>query len=47
MINAYLAEGNAVEALRHYEIFRTLLADRVGLRPSGRMEILMSSVRAR
>ncbi len=47
VINAYLAEGNAVEALRHYEIFRTLLADRVGLRPSGRMEILMSSVRAR
>jgi DNA-binding SARP family transcriptional activator len=47
VINAYLAEGNAVEALRHYEIFRTLLADSVGLEPSGRMEILMSSVRAR
>jgi DNA-binding SARP family transcriptional activator len=47
VINAYLAEGNAVEALRHYQIFRTLLADSVGLEPSGRMEMLMSSVRGR
>jgi DNA-binding SARP family transcriptional activator len=37
VINAHLAEGNRSEALRHYDRFRELLADELGLEPSPRL----------
>jgi DNA-binding SARP family transcriptional activator len=34
LLRVHLAEGNAVEALRAYQLFRTLLADELGVVPS-------------
>lgn len=34
LVGAYLAEGNACEAVRHYESFRTLLFEGLGIEPS-------------
>ena len=45
VIKAHLAEGNLVEATRHYDSFRQMLRRDVGLRPSPQMESLLSSVR--
>jgi DNA-binding SARP family transcriptional activator len=44
LIHAHLAEGNASDALRQYQIFRTLLRDRLGLEPSGQMDALVRTV---
>jgi DNA-binding SARP family transcriptional activator len=41
VIKAHIAEGNSSEALRHYDLFRRLLADRLGLPPSDQMETLI------
>ncbi|MGH8905017.1 MAG: AfsR/SARP family transcriptional regulator [Egibacteraceae bacterium] len=41
LIRAYLAEGNPSEALRQYHIYRRLLHDQLGVRPSQQMEALV------
>jgi DNA-binding SARP family transcriptional activator len=45
LIAAYLAEGNAGEALRQYVSFRRLLVEQLGLAPSSLMESLIDRVR--
>lgn len=45
LMTVYLAEGNPIEALRHYAIFRHLLAVQLGLLPSPAMESLVAQVR--
>jgi len=47
LIRVYLAEGNPSEALRHYEQFRVLLDERLGLVPSLQLEELVAEMRAR
>ncbi len=42
VISAHLAEGNASEALRHYAQYRDLLWHEMGLRPSARLEALLT-----
>jgi DNA-binding SARP family transcriptional activator len=37
LVRVHLAEGNVVEALRAYQVFRTMLADELGVVPSGLM----------
>lgn len=46
LVRAELAEGNRAEATRHYERYRRLLWDELGLRPSEQMEDLVRSLRA-
>ncbi len=46
LIQAFLAEGNAGEALRQYHLFRDLLGRQLGLEPSTLMEDLIGVVRA-
>jgi DNA-binding SARP family transcriptional activator len=41
LINAYLSEGNACEAVRQFESFKRLLGDELGLSPSPRVEGLL------
>ncbi len=41
LIRTYLAEGNHVEAMRQYGLYRRLLADRLGLEPSPQMHELV------
>jgi DNA-binding SARP family transcriptional activator len=41
VIEAHLAEGNASEAVRQYELFRRLLGSKLGLRPSPLMQELV------
>jgi DNA-binding SARP family transcriptional activator len=41
VIEAHLAEGNAADAIRQYELFERLLSGKLGLRPSQRMQELM------
>ena len=41
LISVYLAEGNVVDALRRYDVFRSLLAEELGLAPSPRLERLL------
>jgi DNA-binding SARP family transcriptional activator len=41
VIEAYLAEDNAGEALRHYRLFERLLDSKLGLRPSPRLRELV------
>jgi DNA-binding SARP family transcriptional activator len=41
VIEAYLAEDNASEALRHYQLFERLLDSKLGLRPSPRLQELV------
>jgi DNA-binding SARP family transcriptional activator len=38
LIDAYIAEGNRIDALRHYEGFRRLLDVEMGLEPSSHIE---------
>jgi DNA-binding SARP family transcriptional activator len=45
LIAAYMEEGNASEAIRHYRLYEAQLADGLGLAPSPRMAILMARVR--
>ncbi|GHG00595.1 AfsR/SARP family transcriptional regulator [Streptomyces zaomyceticus] len=40
VIAVHLSEGNAVDAVRHYEWFRRLLADELGLPPSAQLTAL-------
>jgi DNA-binding SARP family transcriptional activator len=47
LIRVHLAEGNAGEAIRQYELFRTLLHDQLGLEPSSRLSDLVRGVRGR
>jgi DNA-binding SARP family transcriptional activator len=46
LIRVHLAEGNAAEAVRQYELYRRLLARELGLRPSGELEQMMEHLRA-
>jgi DNA-binding SARP family transcriptional activator len=43
LIRAYLAEGNRVEAIRHYRLFRALLYAEIGARPSDIMTRLVTA----
>ena len=45
LISVYLAEGNVVDALRQYDVFRALLDRELGLAPSPRLERLLLPVR--
>jgi len=47
LIRVHLAEGNIVEALRQYEIFRAMLADELHVQPTPLMEALIYPVRVR
>lgn len=47
VIEAHLAEANASDAIRQYRLFERLLSDKLGLRPSPRMQELMRLVTAR
>jgi DNA-binding SARP family transcriptional activator len=40
LIQVHLAEGNASEALRHFELFRRMLLDELGLAPSPQLVAL-------
>jgi DNA-binding SARP family transcriptional activator len=42
LVAAYLAEGNAGEALRQYRLFRDVLAAELGIEPSQQMEDLVA-----
>jgi DNA-binding SARP family transcriptional activator len=44
LIRVHLAEGNAVEALRQFELCRRLLRDRLGLDPSPQLVELVASL---
>jgi DNA-binding SARP family transcriptional activator len=44
LIKAYLAEGNAGEAGRQYEIYRRFVRDELGVEPSKHMRMLMLGV---
>jgi DNA-binding SARP family transcriptional activator len=46
VVRAHAAEGNAAEALRQYEQFRTALRDALGIEPSPRMLALVRQIRA-
>jgi DNA-binding SARP family transcriptional activator len=47
VIEAYLAEDNASEAIRHYRLFERLLESKLGLRPSPRLQELMATLTIR
>jgi DNA-binding SARP family transcriptional activator len=47
VIEAYLAEGNASEAIRHYRLFEEMLESKLGLQPSPRMQALMRALTVR
>jgi DNA-binding SARP family transcriptional activator len=47
LVAAHFAEGNAVEALRAYESFRSALADELSVVPTGLMEELVLHIRSR
>jgi DNA-binding SARP family transcriptional activator len=47
LMRVYLAEGNPGEAIRQYDLFRTLLHDQLGLEPSSRMRELIESCQRR
>ncbi|MFC9681484.1 BTAD domain-containing putative transcriptional regulator [Streptomyces sp. NPDC056948] len=42
VISAHLAEGNVIEALRHYEAFRHLLRTELGTEPSRQFTRMIS-----
>jgi DNA-binding SARP family transcriptional activator len=44
LIRVHLAEGNRSEARRQYELFRSLLASKLGLEPSPVLEALVSGL---
>lgn len=45
LIAAHLAEGNRAEAIRHYELYRTLMRTELGLEPSCEVEALLAGIR--
>ncbi len=45
LIAAHLREGNAIEAVRQYRIYRRLASDELGVDPSPRMEALIEPIR--
>lgn len=47
VIDAYIAEGNRIDALRHYEWFRQLLDVEMGLEPSSHIEDSMARLATR
>jgi DNA-binding SARP family transcriptional activator len=47
LIQVYLAEGNAVDALRQFRAYETLLTDELGLEPSAAMVALLHGLNAR
>lgn len=44
VMRVHLADGNVAEAVRQYRLFERLLADQLGLEPSGRMAALLPDV---
>jgi DNA-binding SARP family transcriptional activator len=44
VIQAHLADGNTVEAVREYCLFRRLLREQLGIGPSGRMQELVAGL---
>jgi len=46
VIRVHVAEGNASEAIRQYELFNGILGRQVGLQPSERMRELIAALRA-
>ena len=44
LIRVHLAEGNVSEALRHFELFRRMLADELALAPSPRLVVFMEQL---
>ncbi|HWU05193.1 MAG TPA: BTAD domain-containing putative transcriptional regulator [Streptomyces sp.] len=44
MVSIYLAEGNVAEAVRAYELFRTVLEDELGLPPTEQMTRLVQHI---
>ena len=47
VIRVHLAEGNHADALRQYQLFRTLLSNELRLQPSGQMHELVGELIAR
>ena len=47
VVRVHLREGNLVEALRAYDVFREMLWDELGVHPSELMTQLLSGVRDR
>lgn len=47
LIRVHLAEGNPSEALRHFDLFRQMLENELGLCPSPQLTLLMGSVARR
>jgi DNA-binding SARP family transcriptional activator len=47
VVRLHLAEGNVVEAVRAYDVFREMLWDELGVRPSELMSRLLRGVRDR
>jgi len=45
LISVYLAEGNVVDALHQYDVFRSLLERELGVVPSPRLESLLQQAR--
>ena len=41
VMRVHIAEGNAAEAFRQYDLFRGLLQSRLGVLPSDEMELLL------
>jgi DNA-binding SARP family transcriptional activator len=44
VIRAYLSEGNAIDAIRQYRLFRDLLHAELGLEPSPELEALVAAL---
>jgi DNA-binding SARP family transcriptional activator len=44
VVGVHLAEGNVVEAVRAFEVFRTMLEEELGVPPSERMTRLVQHV---
>jgi DNA-binding SARP family transcriptional activator len=44
LINVYLAEGNHGEAVRQYQLYRSLLRERLGLEPSTQIQQLVNGL---
>jgi DNA-binding SARP family transcriptional activator len=47
LVRVYCAEGNASEALRHYELFRRLLEEQLGLVPTSQLDDLVAGLTRR
>jgi DNA-binding SARP family transcriptional activator len=45
LVSAHVAEGNAGEAMRQYEVCRDLLRRELGVRPSAALERLLATIR--